>query len=362
MAARFVEQFTARGHIVTVVSEQFVGQETDMVKWRKVPRRGKFAWSKTEGFHLRAQAVLNADNLRDSFDIVYSMCKTTPVDIFRVTEDLHPITLKLMHGPLARFNPRHRSILRLEKEVFQGGGVRHLVSNSQMIKRQLIELFNYDPDKITIINNGVDPTKFYPPTPEEKKKLRDDLQINDRFICLFPAWNFKLKGLDKALFALARLPKELRDKYLLMVVGGDNIKPYLNLAGSLGVGRNLCYMGPQNNMRDFYAMSDMLLFPSTYETFSNVVLEACACGLPVLTTRQIGAAQLIDDHHNGFLVENNEKVDQMGEILTNYIMLSNEEKARFSNAALEATKEYRWNIHTDQMEALFYKVLEEKSK
>jgi UDP-glucose:(heptosyl)LPS alpha-1,3-glucosyltransferase len=362
VAGRFVEMFTGRGHTITVIAEQFVGRETDQLKWAKVPKRGPFAWSKTESFHLRAQKILDTDNLRDSFDIVYSMCKTTPVDIFRVTEDLHPITMKLMHGPFAKFNPRHRSILKIEKEVFCGGGIRHLVSNSQMIKRQLIELFDCADDKITIINNGVDPQRFYPPTPEEKKKLRDDLKINDRFICLFPAWNFKLKGLDKAIFALSRLPKEMNDKYLLMIVGGDNFKPYLNLASSLGIGRSICYMGPQRKMRDFYSLSDILLFPSTYETFSNVVLEACACGLPVLTTKQIGAAQLIDDNRNGFLVENNDKIDQMGEILTNYIALPEAEKMRFSQAALEATKGYRWNLHTDQMENLFYKVLEEKNK
>lgn len=361
VAGRFVEQFNARGHKVTVISEKFVGEETDMLKWRKVPRRGIFSWSKTESFHLKAQKILETDNLRDSFDIVYSMCKTCPVDIFRVTEDLHPITLKLMHGPLAKFNPRHRSILRLEKQVFQVGSVRHLVSNSQMIKHQLIELFDFPEERITVINNGIDPKIFYPPTPEEKQQLRQELCFDDRFVCVFSAWNFKLKGLDKAIMAISRLPQEMIDKVLLVVVGGDDSKPFLSLASSLGVDHCLCFRGPQTKMRDFYSGADMLLYPSTYETFSNVVLESCACGLPVLTTKQIGAAQLIDDNHNGFLVENNTQVDRMSQILRNYIELPPEAKERFSKAACEATTGYRWDLHADQLEDLFYQVINDKN-
>jgi UDP-glucose:(heptosyl)LPS alpha-1,3-glucosyltransferase len=113
-------------------------------------------------------------------------------------------------------------------------------------------------------------------------------------------------------------------------------------------------------MRDYYIASDLLLYPSHYETFGNVILEACACGIPVLTTKMVGAAELIKDNKNGFLVKSAQKIDRITSILEAYIKLPESEHNKFSKRALSATKNYTWKKHISDLEKIFEKVHQEK--
>ena len=115
VAEKFVTHFIERGHEITVFSEKFNGEESDKLKWQKVPRGSGL--SKTTAFHRQVQNILNKDNCREKFDLVYTMCRTFPADIFRITEQLHSEWLSIGYSSLARLNPRHFSILSLEKKT-----------------------------------------------------------------------------------------------------------------------------------------------------------------------------------------------------------------------------------------------------
>ena len=187
-AARFVENFTARGHQVSVFAEMFGADETDNLKWVKVPKSSMPTFCRTASFHRQAQKILKKDNLRGSFDIVYSMCRTYPVDIFRVTEQLHAKWLPIGYSAWAKFNPRHSGIIRLERKSLTPKRTKMIVANSRLIKRQLTEEFNYPEENIRVIYNGMNHDKFYPASAEEKTESRKKINIDPhRHICLFCA-------------------------------------------------------------------------------------------------------------------------------------------------------------------------------
>ena len=362
-AARFVENFTARGHQISVFAEMFSATETDNLKWIKVPKNNMPTLCRTASFHRQAQKILKKDNLRDSFDIVYSMCRTYPVDIFRVTEQLHAKWLPIGYSSWAKFNPRHSGILRLERKSLTEKRTKMIVANSHLIKRQLTEEFNYPAEKIQVIYNGMNHDKFYPASVAEKIEARKKINIDQhRNICLFCAGNFKIKGLAEAIEVVASLKENLRNNTLLLVVGGDKSTPFIKLAEEYGIAKNIIFTGTQKNMRDYYIAADILLYPSLYETFSNVCLEAMGCGLPVITTQQIGAYELINEGINGFSVNTCDNIDEMVRFLTAFIELPETERTKFSTAAATSVEDFTWSRHIEQLEELFYKVAELKKE
>jgi len=358
VAEKFVTHFIEHGHEITVFSEKFSGEESDKLKWRKVPRGNGL--SKTTSFHRQVQKLLNKDNCRDEFDIIYTMCRTFPADIFRITEQLHCEWMSIGYSALAKLNPRHLAILNLEKTTIDPENMRHIVVNSKLLQEQVINRFDYPKEKVSLVSNGVDENVYFPAKDGEKEEIKKKLHLSDRFVCVFVAGNFKIKGLNEAIRAIAGLKEKTRKSVTLVVVGKDKAKPFLDLAEKLNVSENIIFAGKQSKMREYYIASDLLLYPSHYETFGNVILEACACGIPALTTKMVGAAELIQDKKNGFLVKSAKKIDQITSLLEAYIKLPESEHKKFSKGALDATQNYTWIKHISDLEKIFKKVHQDK--
>ena len=107
---------------------------------------------------------------------------------------------------------------------------------------------------------------------------------------LFAGSGFERKGLDVALRAL----RALGESAALVVVGRGDPDRYLALARELGVGDRVVWLGVRSDIERWYAAADVLVLPTRYEPFGNVHLEALASGLPVVTSRLAGGAEVVD--------------------------------------------------------------------
>ena len=76
-----------------------------------------------------------------------------------------------------------------------------------------------------------------------------------------------------------------------------NIKYYKQLSKDLKIDKQVVFTGPRDDVDDFYTISDVFLFPTRYEPFSNVVLEAMSYNNAVFTTRQNGAHEILEDRY-----------------------------------------------------------------
>ena len=153
--------------------------------------------------------------------------------------------------------------------------------------------------QITVIYNGIDSEKFHPLPESERLALRQTYQIPAAAKCLvYVGSGFERKGLAAAIMAVSR-----NDAYLL-VVGQDKAeKKYRQLAASLGCADRIRFAGMQKQTLPFYQMSDGLLLPTLYDPFPNVVPEAMACALPVITSTTCGGAEFISQGEEGFVCD-----------------------------------------------------------
>lgn len=258
--------------------------------------------SRERGFAASARALCQ----KEPFDLVQSHERIPGCDIYRAGDGVHRRWLLQRARLLPEWrrnwlfsNRYHRYVMCAERAMYAAPELKAVICNAEMIKQEIIDDFGVPTDKITVIYNAIDNQKFMPAHARQRKLLRDKYRVPQQAHCLiFVGSNFERKGLVAAIRALAAT-----DSYLL-VVGKDKAeKRYRALAQSLGCSYRVHFMGVQKQMLSFYQAADALLLPTLYDPFPNVILEAMACGLPVITSTTCGGAEFITPGQNGFVID-----------------------------------------------------------
>jgi len=349
-----VEGLIKKGHTITVISEKFESEQSKALTHIKPVTIKKIFSSGTTKFQAEVKSTLN--KIKNNFDIIYSLSKIYPSDIYRATDQVHIEWLMLNKSKLAKYNPRHMGILNIEKNIYKKENTKAIVTNSNLVKNLIIKYYNFNAEDIHVLRNGIENKIFFPVVNlAEKQHLREKLFNNshtDKTIFLFAGSNFEIKGLKEAISSFAQLPLQFINNSLMYVLGGDNNEPYRKQAEKLGIISKIIFLGEKRNMRDYYAASDMLLFPSLGEPFGNVSLESFACGTPVITTKQNGSCEIITEGVNGYIIDSAKSLNKMAEKMSSFIELPIELRKNFSDKAIEASKSYSWELHVDELEKL----------
>ena len=289
-AANLCRELAEMGHQVWVLAETFDAAIHPALT--HVPVKANHSTSSARGwsFHENSQRALAGLEV----DAVLALSRSFPADAFRVSDPLHRYWMKIRYpGRLRRWiedrNPRHRTILRLENSIFDPANTRMILTNSQLSKTLIREYYDYPEECIHVVYNGVDLEHF---RPAETVRQADTTRL------LFVGQDFRRKGLSAVIDALAMLPE-----CALRVVGRDNSAPYRAQAGKLGLGERVEFLGATGGIREIYQDADLFVFPTLYDPFANVCLEALACGLPVLTTTTNGASEIITDGKEGYVID-----------------------------------------------------------
>jgi UDP-glucose:(heptosyl)LPS alpha-1,3-glucosyltransferase len=200
-------------------------------------------------------------------------------------------------------DPAAWSFARLERKQYLGPHRPLVVVNSRMVRRHFEQFYGIGPESVRVVHSAIDPLRF---AAEDRIKRRQEER--DRWgvrpgdpVGLFVATNYRLKGLAPLLKAAALVPRERSLR--LAVVGHPNFARYRRLAERLGVADRVLFLGHRTDPRDAYFAADFLAHPTFYDPCSLVVLEALACGLPVITSRYNGSAELLDPPAAGLVID-----------------------------------------------------------
>ncbi len=205
---------------------------------------------------------------------------------------------------LLSLNVKHRQLSNLERQMLQRAGRPHVIALSDYVVRQVKEHYNVPENRITKIFNGVDPIEFDETERIAKREAirRKHAITESESLVLMAANNFRLKGLETLLRALVRL-KSSSHTVQSIIVGNGKQGPWMRLAAKLGVSDHMIFAGHTADVSAYYHAADVLVHPTFYDPCSRVVLEARSVGLPVITTRYDGAAEVIDPGANGFIID-----------------------------------------------------------
>ena len=210
-------------------------------------------------------------------------------------------------------------------------------------------------DKIEIIPNGIDLLEFdnLPEKGEFRRKYNLD---SDQSIILFLGRIHKIKGLDLLGEAFADLTRELHNIKLVIAGYDDGYLPILtHLIKELDIEEQVLFTGPLYGREklEAYVDADVYVLPSVYETFPISVLEAWACGTPVIVSDRCGIADIVDGQA-GYVVKYDKK--QLRNALV--AILTNVDSAdRFREKGCKLVREkFTWSKIIEQLEHTYLNV------
>jgi len=199
----------------------------------------------------------------------------------------------------------------LEREIYSDPGVR-LVAVSSLVAAQLKSHFQRE--DVTVIPNAVDTLRF---TQEERMAKRSASRQSfsydeGDFVLLLIGNDWKKKGLDtllKAIGLLKNLPLRL------LVVGSDAPGLYHQLVDQFALHDRVRFEKPSMDVLFFYAAADLYVGPSLEDSFGLPILEAMACGLPVIASANAGASELIRDGETGFILRDPQDHSELASLI-----------------------------------------------
>jgi glycosyltransferase involved in cell wall biosynthesis len=164
-------------------------------------------------------------------------------------------------------------------------------------------------DRISVIPTGVDLNKFYPVS-KERARSKLGLPKNEKII-LSVGYLTENKGFDLLIKALKMLSGEFHKEALQLVIAGEGLarNDLEKLISSLGLGDVVRLVGgiPHQGLYLWYSAADLFCLVSKEEGWPNVLLEAMACGTPVVATPVGGIPEIISSNRIGLLTRRNEK-------------------------------------------------------
>ena len=234
-----------------------------------------------------------------------------------------------------------------ERVAYGSRRLRKVIAVSEGTSRELQEFYCVPAERITVVPNGVDRAVFQPVADAATKRaLRASLGLPaDRFLALFVGGDWDRKGVRDAIVAVAGLAETT-----LVVLGRGDVERFRAFATANGAADQVIFAPPSLAPEQYYAASDLFLFPSRYEAFSLVTLEAAAAGLPIIAHRINGTEELVHDGINGWLVP--QSVDALREKM----MLLRDDRAlrdRMSVEAVASSARYDWDRIADEQFAVF---------
>ena len=346
-------------HDVTVIGESIDEELADEVRFVPVRVLRLTSSMRNRSFAANCGAAARAGG----YDVVYGLGRSYGLDAVRVTERLqsHWVGVNYRYAAsrfLQRHNPRHRTLIGLERDIYQSASVHRIVTQSQLDRRLVQEYYGIADEKIRTVYNGVDAELFHPGLRDEAAAVREELGVaSDVPLLTFASMDFAGKGLGSILEALAGLS---HTSAVLVVLGNGPVARYSRLAARLGLAGRVIFAGRRNDIQRVYAAADLFVLPTAYEPFPNVNLEAMACGTPVVTTSTCGAADVVEPGRSGYLVSSIDAVDEIGQAMEACFGQSAEGRAAMSQRCREIACEMTIEKNVRQTVQILEEVRREK--
>ena len=234
-----------------------------------------------------------------------------------------------------------------------------LIANTDVEARELVELYDADPDRVAVVPPGVDLDLF---RPGDRAAARRAVGIDaDDLVVLFVGRIQPLKAPDLLLKAAARLRErdpdgEIAHRLRVVVLGGpsgsglDRPRELQDLADTLGIADRVTFAPPGSRaeLADYMRAADLVGVPSHSESFGLVALEAQACGIPVVAAavgglpKAVGAGLLVPSHD----------VDDWADALAQ-LLLDPARRAELGAQAVTHASRFGWEATTQALLSVY---------
>lgn len=249
--------------------------------------------------YLSFQTAIEVFRLRKSINILHLQTPLPQSALSALTGKILGIpVITTIHGVFPKRKNAFKNIIygTFEKITF------HFSDDVTVVSEESKDHYNLK--KACFIANGVD-TELYSPDTGIRKDIRNKINLDDEIVFLFVGRVTATKGIHEILEAVSAL-KEKEINFRLLIVGPGQekeIDQFRQKIKRLGIEELVIMCKPRKDVKSLYCSSDVFLLPSYMEGLPLVILEAMACGLPIIASREGHIPYVIEQNVDGLLVE-----------------------------------------------------------
>ncbi len=361
---QLVDALVTSGHEVHLVGGRIRGEWDRRIIRHPIRVVSHPHWLEVIQFSRRATALVRIGD----FDIVHSQIRPFVPGVVTVgggchryyVQDVLPRERGRLGGFLTGSGPLHHVLLALERAGFRPDRCPFILTNSCLSRDGILKYYPFPPGRIVVAYNGVDAKRFSPTTRGQLRAPRRNALglAPDDLVVLLVGGGFARKGLQPLLDALAVLAgRGLRPH--LMVVGSGPTRVWQRRAAGMGLGERVTFAGHVSDPESSYAAADVFALPTFFDPFANATLEAMASGLPVITTRQNGAAEVMHAGVEGLVLERPEDVMGLADALAT--LRDPAARRAMGERARETALKYGWDGPLEATLRVYRQVLAEST-
>lgn len=250
-----------------------------------------------------------------------------------------------------------RSIL-IYMEKISSSFAHKVICISPSVKEFGLQNRIFDKCKAVVINkgssNGFDLAKFNPAAVNENElaTLKTQLGLGEKFVFGFVGRIVDRKGINELNTAFKRLAEKYNNLHLVIVGGVEDVQiTDKSLLDKMRKTPGITFTGPQKNVPLYISLFNVFVLPAWWEGFGNVLVQAAAMGVPVISTTGTGTRDAVADGFNGLLVEP-KNTDALYDAMEN-LYLNTADAKRLGTNGIEWAKNFDSNIIWEGMNEIY---------
>lgn len=301
---RTANELVKRGHEVEIFTMRWDGElpaavAPSAIKVHVLPQKGLFNYQRYQKFIDTAFKLIKAGQ----FDYVFGYNRMAGLDAHFAAD---PCFIERAHQQRSffyRLLPRYQWFAACERAIFAHEQKTEVLAVSLTEKPHFQKWYGIQDARYHYIPPFLSPERF---VVQDKQVMRSYLRESfgfgaDDFVYLLTGSGFAMKGLDRAILALAALPEHLRINTRLVAVGQDNPNTLNSMAKKLGLQNNVVISKGRPDIPQLMQGADVCVHPAYRENTGLVILEAMACGAPILVTASCGYASHVAEADAGIV-------------------------------------------------------------
>ncbi len=294
-----IKFFASRGDKVYVVAERI--NEKAVEQSGGIPYK-TFRWP-ISGYYRRVNYLKRAQKAIKKLkpDLVIGHGDIVQQDILYIHNCVHLAYQAINGVPV----PKDHEVAKIHAEILTAQKFKKLVCNSHLMKADLAQRFDIPLDKMLVIYPHYNPSKFNLNAPKTLEVLRNELKVapEERLLGLVTSGNLKKRNLN-LLIESAKLLADKGVRFKILVVAKDKITGFQQKIADLGLTDFFIFAPPVSNVEEYYHVIDIFVLPAHIEEFGMSVLEAMACGKPVVVSSMVGCAEILEAKSRDYILSN----------------------------------------------------------
>ena len=245
---------------------------------------------------------------------------------------------------------------RLQESIFGKGRYRFCAANSELMRHDLLQRYNVSDECMRVIYPGYNAERFNVDGRQlHKEQIRQQLRLTESqlLIGLITSGAFEKRAVDVFIQSVASLPVRIREMIKVLIAGKSSQPEYYRkMADELGLSGIVFFNTVVPDVERYFHALDIAVHPARFEEFGLTVVEAMACGVPVILNKRVGAAELLPAEARRELPEQ-VSVDGLREQLLGWIE-NPELRMRWRDYGLRSVTAVTMKRHLEKTLALYH--------